>query len=270
MARHLPENKAGVLTEITGRTIGAQALLLPQPNPHRFNEIVVGVLGRALEVSPVELCGAVFTANHYHLLLVAHEQQDVSRFMHHAAGNLSKEVNRVRGRRGPLWERRYSGIVVSSEPEEQWSRLKYLISHSVKEGLCVRPYDWPGVHCARSLVTGEPLEGYWFNRTKEWAARNRGLNFGYYDFATRYEVGFAPLPAFRGLSHEEYQAKVDGLVREIEQQYAEARDGNPVAGVKKILSQDPFRAPTRVTKRSPRPLFHFMSREAERRAQGRP
>ena len=70
MARHLPENKAGLLVEITGRTIGAQALLLPQPNPHRFNEIVVGVLGRALEVSPVELCGAVFTANHYHMLIV--------------------------------------------------------------------------------------------------------------------------------------------------------------------------------------------------------
>ena len=128
MPRHLPENKTGVLTEVTGRTIGGQALLLPRPNPQRFNEIIVGVLGRALAVSPVELCGAVFAANHFHLLLVAHEQQDVSRFMHHAAGNLTKEVNRVRGRRGPMWDRRYTGIVVSPEPEAQWSRLKYLVS----------------------------------------------------------------------------------------------------------------------------------------------
>ena len=262
MPRHLPENEAGVLIEVTGRTIGGQALLLPQPNPRRFNEIIVGVLGRALEVSPIELCAAVFTANHHHLLLVAHEQQDVSRFMHHAAGNLTKEVNRVRGRRGPMWERRYSSIVVSSEPEAQWSRLKYLVSHSVKEGLCRSPFDWPGVHCARSLVSGEPLEGYWFNRTKEWAARNRGLNFGYYDYATRYQVDLAPLPAFRGLSDAEYRRKAAGLVREIEEEYAEVRDGNPVAGVEKILRQDPFRAPTRAPKRSPRPLFHFKSREA--------
>ena len=35
-----------------------------------------------------------------------------------------------------------------------------------------------------------------------------------------------------------------------------------MAGVEKILSQDPFRAPTREPKRSPKPLFHFTSREA--------
>ena len=67
-ARFIPENKDGVLVEITSRTIGARALLLPTPNPRRFNEIVVGVIGRALEVSPLDLCSAVFLANHAHIL----------------------------------------------------------------------------------------------------------------------------------------------------------------------------------------------------------
>jgi hypothetical protein len=75
--------------EVTGRTIGAQALMVPAPEPRRFNEIVVGVMGRAQEVSPLELSAAVFTANHYHLLAVVHEQQELSRFMHHMAGNLT-------------------------------------------------------------------------------------------------------------------------------------------------------------------------------------
>ena len=163
----LPENDAGVLVEVTSRTIGAQALLVPAPDPRRFNEIVVGVMGRALEVSPLELCAAVFLANHFHLLAIVHEQQDLSRFMHHLAGNLSKEVGRIRQRTGPMWARRYDGIVVSDEPGAQWSRLKYLLSHSVKEGLCVSPLDWPGVHCAKALVHGEKLEGVWFNRSKE-------------------------------------------------------------------------------------------------------
>ena len=123
-----PQNEDGVLVEVTGRTIGAQALLVPAPEPRRFNEIVVGVMGRALEVSPLELNGAVFLANHFHLLLTVHEQQELSRYMHHLAGNLSKEIGRIRQRTGPMWARRYDGIVVSDEPEVQWNRLRYLLS----------------------------------------------------------------------------------------------------------------------------------------------
>ena len=51
--RYIPENRDGVLVEVTVRTIGARALLVPAPNPRIFNEVVVGVIGRALEVAPV-------------------------------------------------------------------------------------------------------------------------------------------------------------------------------------------------------------------------
>jgi hypothetical protein len=46
------------------------------------------------------------------------------------------------------------------------------------------------------------------------------------------------------------------LLVEIQEEGERARGGNPVAGVEKILSQNPFEPPTRRTKRSPRPLFH--------------
>ena len=262
-ARFIPENKTGVLVEVTCRTIGARALLVPSPDPRRFNEVVLGVMGRALEVSPLELCSAVWTANHYHLLCVVHDQQELSRFMHHLGCNISKEIGgRIRKLRGSFWERRYDGIVVSHEPEAQWQRLKYHLSHSVKEGLCESPLDWPGVHAAKALVHGEPLEGYWWNRSKEWAATNRGLEFGRYDFATRYLVGFAPLPAFRHLSPEDYQDRVAELIGEIEKEGERKRDGNSVAGTEKILNQNPYEPPTRKTKRSTKPLFHVASRQA--------
>ncbi len=261
--RFLPENRDGALVEITCRTIGARALLTPEPEPRCFNEAVLGVFGRALEVSPLELCGVVVLANHLHALAVVHEQQELSRFMQHLGANLSKEVGgRLRDWRGAFWERRYDGIVVSDEPEAQWARLRYLLSNSVKEGLVESPLKWPGVHAARALVHGEPLEGYWFNRTKEWAARHRGLNYGRYDFATRYLIDFAPLPAFRHLSPEAYQEKVAELVCEIEEEGELARAGNPVAGVEKILGQDPYEPPTLRTKRSTKPSFHVKSREA--------
>ena len=99
--------------------------------------------------------------------------------------------------------------------------------------------EWPGVHAAKALVHGEPLEGFWFNRSKEWSAKNRGKDFGRYDFATRYLIHFAQLPAFRHLSPEAYQDRIAQLIREIEQEGETKRDGNPVAGVEKILSQLP-------------------------------
>ncbi len=261
--RFIPENKDGVLVEVTGRVIGARSMLVPSPDPSRFNEIVVGVMGRALQVSPLELCSAVWTANHWHGLLVVRDQQQLSRFMHHVAGNISKEIGgRLRNWRGAFWERRYDGIVVSDEPEVQWRRLKYHLSHGVKEGLVESPLRWPGVHAARALVYGEPMEGHWFNRSKEWSARNRGLDVGRYDFATRYRVNFAPLPAFRELTPEHYQAKVAGLIREIEQEGEDRRCGDEVAGIEKILSQNPYEPPTRKTKRSTKPLFHVASKQA--------
>ncbi len=273
--RFIPKNKDGVLVEISGRAIGACALLVPAPNPRRFNEMIVGGMGRALEVARgrsrgtddeagarIDLRACVWTANHYHILAVVHRQQELSRFMHHLAGNVSKEVNRIRGRRGTLWERRYDQIVVSDEPDAQWKSLKYLLSHGVKEQLCESPLDWPGVHAARSLVHGESLEGFWWNRTREWAARNRGQKVGAYDFATRYLVDFAQLPAFRELSAEQYQDKIADLIREIEEEGRRTRAGNPVAGVEKILSLNPFEPPTRKTKRSAKPHFRAESKQA--------
>jgi hypothetical protein len=124
------------------------------------------------------------------------------------------------------------------------------------------PLRWPGVHAAKALVHGEALEGYWFSRSKEWSARNRGLDVGRYDFATRYLVGFAQLPAFRHLTAEAYQDKLAGLIREIEEEGEERRGDDEVAGVERILGQNPYEPPTRKTKRSTKPRFHVASKQA--------
>ena len=260
-ARYIPKTKDGVLVEVSCRAIGGRALLTPGPNPFKFNELVAGVMGRALEISPrLDLCSAIVASNHYHLLCIVREQQSLTRFMAHFGCNLSKEVGRLRGWRGAMWERRYDAIVVAAEAE--WARLKYSLAHGTKEGLVESPVDWPGIHAARQLVHGEPLEGCWFSRSKEWAARNRGLEYGTYDFATRYSIQLAQLPSLRHLSPKEYQDRVAGLIREIEDEGERKRNGNPVAGVEKILSLNPLEPPTRVTKRSPKPLFHVASKEA--------
>jgi hypothetical protein len=48
---------------------------------------------------------------------------------------------------------------VSDEPEAQRGRLKYILSHGVKEFLVEKVREWPGVHAARALLDDEPMEG---------------------------------------------------------------------------------------------------------------
>jgi hypothetical protein len=105
------------------------------------------------------------------------------------------------------------------------------------------------------------MEGYWWNRTKEWAAERRGETVGTYDYATRYLVELAPLPCFRHLSAEEYQDKVAELIREIEEEGRQDRGERPVLGVEAASRQDPFEPPTYRTKKSPRRQFHGATKE---------
>lgn len=61
--RFVPENKEGVLVEVSCRTIGGLALLRPS---RKLPEVIAGVLGRALELSPLEIVALFFASNHWH------------------------------------------------------------------------------------------------------------------------------------------------------------------------------------------------------------
>ena len=95
--RFIPENSDGVLIEVSCRTLEALPLLRPS---RRLNEIAVGVIGRALEISPLGICGFSFLSSHYHMLLSVDDQQQLSCFMEHLQSNLSRPpLRRDRGER---------------------------------------------------------------------------------------------------------------------------------------------------------------------------
>jgi hypothetical protein len=136
-------------------------------------------------------------------------------------------------------------------------RPRYLLSHGVKEGLVAHARDWPGVHCVRELLAGEAIRGLWFNRTAEYAARNRGEDFDRLKYATEQTFELTPLPCWSHLSAEAYQERVASLVTEIESQAAAelAKMGREPLGVSAILRQHPHTRPSR-TKKSSAPFYH--------------
>jgi hypothetical protein len=231
------------LVEVTTRTIQGRRLLRPSP---AVNELVAGVLGRAQRLYGVEVCAFVFVSSHYHLLARVADAKQLARFMRYLNSNLARKVGRLAGWRDRIWSRRYQAIVVSSEEAAQVERLRYLLSHGVKEGLVESVRDWPGVSCVQALTTGETVKGYWFDQTQEYAARRRGEDFDRYRYANEEELTLSPLPCWADLSDKMMQQCVAALIAEIEAEAAahRRRTGSQVLGASAVRGQHPFDRPS--------------------------
>ena len=260
LLRFVPEG--GSLVEVTVRTFQSRFLLRPSS---ALNEVVGGVLGRAQAQFPVRCHAAVFLSNHFHLLLSVDDAEQLANFMEYVNSNLAREINRLYRRKGAVWGRRYQAILVSEEEKAQVERLLYNVGHGVKEGLVAHALDWPGIHSVREMLTGEPIRGYWFDRTKEYAARNRGEDFGRMKYATAETFELTPLPCWAHVAPEAYRQRVADLVEEIESEAAAelAKSGRVPLGVDGVLRQSPEARPVR-SKKSPAPLYHAATRAVRR------
>ena len=258
--RYIPDG--GALVEVTCRTLQGRFLLRPS---RALNEIIVGVLGRAQRLNPVRICAFTFLSTHFHLLLEVDDAQQLAKFMGHLNSNLAREVGRLTGWREKIWSRRYQAIIVSTEEAAQIDRLRYVLAHGVKEDLVPKLRDWPGVHAVRALLDGEDLEGLWFDRTQEYAARRRGETFERLKYASTETVTLSSLPCWKHLSPEAYRSRIAQLVEEIESEAAtrRANTGRKPLGVTAVRAQDPHARPQKL-KRSPAPLFHAMSQKIHR------
>ena len=261
--RYLPPEGSG-LVEVTCRTLQGRFLLTPRTE---LNEIILGALGRAQELYPVDICAFAFASNHFHLLLRRESTHRMAQFMGHFNSNLAREAGRLAHWREKFWGRRYQAIPVSEEEAAQRERLRYILAHGCKEDLVERLRDWPGVSAVRALLEEEPLQGYWFDRTREHADRRRGLAFERLSHATPYTVHLEPLPCWEHLSRDEYQQRIAEIVDDIESQAALRRQLHDLSaspkGPEAIQTQEPHEAPEKL-KKSPAPPFHAASRKVRR------
>jgi REP element-mobilizing transposase RayT len=257
--RFVPEQ---ALVEVTARTVQRRFLLRPTAG---LREIFVGILARAAALYDVDIHAFVVLSTHLHCLLTPATAHDLAGFMRYLLTNLSKEAGRLHRWRGALFERRYQAILVTDEELAQAGRLRYLLAHGVKESLVDRVGDWPGAHCAESLATGSPCTGVWFDRRREWVARERGEEHTPDAFATHYQLALEPLPCWRHLPPERVRELVAAMVAEIEQQAAARHhaEGTQPLGITGVLRQNPHRHPPRAA-RSPAILVHAATRKARR------
>src|SRR5690349_5493482 len=200
--RYMPE--AVRLVHVTCRAIQGRYLFTPS---QRLNDIALGVFGRAQRKHPIRICVLVVMSTHIHLLVDLGSVERLADFMEYGCSKLAREVNRLTGWSGPVFERRYTMIPVSNEEAAQVDVLKYVIGHGVKEGLVERVDEWPGIHSAQARLRGEPLTGHWFSRKDEYAAQRRGENFEPLEYATEETVALSPIPSWKHLAAEDYRER---------------------------------------------------------------
>src|SRR3982751_460510 len=258
--RYVPQSRT--LVSITNRTIQGRYLLRPGPS---FDDIFLGILGRFQRLHRMDIAAATVLSTHFHLLLIVDDAQEVSEFMRDLQSNTAREVNRLTDWQGTVFDHRYSMIVVTDEEAAQVERLRYVLANGVKENLVERVCQWPGVHSAEALMHGTPLEGHWFDRTRQHAARNQSEELSREEYAFAESVVFSPIPCWAHLPADRYRERMKNLVEEVDAEAALARrqSGAGVLGVEAILAQDPQARPTSLA-RSPAPLVHAATKAARK------
>ncbi len=232
-ARYFRED---VPLHVISRTIQGFGLLVPRGD---LNKIIVGVVARALtNYSSVRIYALVVLSNHIHAM-VRGKPGEVSNFI----GFVKREISRRWGPKvnwqGTMWDEYESSALPTAA--SQVNCLRYILSQGVKEGLVARPEQWPGVHCAHSLMTGEPLRGIWLDGTsygrrldKAKRAKNpRPVDRA--DYEQDSEFSFETIPAWDGCDENECRRRVRALVEEIVIEGQRLRGGKRPLGKRKIL-----------------------------------
>ena len=238
----------GEIYLVTMRCFQGRFLLRPS---EQTNDVLGGVLARAVRLSGVELFAFTFASNHMHLLVRA-PRGNLPRFMQHLATNISKKVGFLAGWRGAFWERRYSAQPVLDEEALQ-DRLRYLLAHGPKEGLVRKCAEWPGLSSLKLLLVRRPRRFRWFDWTRRSSSRVASRKRSRFDdcWAEPEELVLAPLPSTmlrtRGAIGRFLQRATQAIEMEA------ARTHRRVLGVSGVLLQHPQHRPDRL-ERKPRPF----------------
>src|SRR6201985_3480238 len=125
---------------ITSRTIQSRFLMAPSD---KTNELIGGILARAVRQCQVELFAYVVTSNHFHAMVRAPSAIAMSKFMQRLQSNIAVKVGRLVGWRGRFFARRYSAEPIVDEGA-QVERLAHILCPGGKGGLLSRSQERRG------------------------------------------------------------------------------------------------------------------------------
>lgn len=224
------------LFEVTLSVADRRCLLRPDA---RCVALIDGVIGRAQALFDFELYAYEWLSTHGHLFIGVRDLATKARVMQHIGTNISKEINRLRKRSGPVFAGRCRAIQIADEATAV-ARLKYVIGQATAAQVVARPVETPFASANPTLLSGRPIVGAWVDRDAMYQAGAPAS--AEEDFTEWYTIEIAQLPHLVG-APEDYRALCRRLADEVAE---EARTERAATG-KRLQSAEVARAlaPTR-------------------------
>ena len=219
------------------------------------NRIILGCLARQVALHKIELFAFVFMSNHFHMLLSA-PFLNLSAFMRDFQSAVARELNRLHGREGKFFERRFSSEPVLDD-EAFVDKLGYTLNNPCQADLVRHVADWPGMSSWDYHNTGESMQGKWLNRKELRRLRRKEPDTPEEAAYETYELELSTPPIYEGLERTQAQQKICEVVDDAARKLQEARAKRRIkcAGPEKILARHWSDRP-RDPKKSIRPLCH--------------
>ena len=118
---------------------------LPFPPNDLINSLTLGILARAQELYPVEICHYVFLSNHFHLILRVINPDNVPKFVGYLKGEMAHMVNKLLSRkRKTVFNREYDSPKFLT-PEDIKKYIKYLYLNPATSNLESSIKKYPGL-----------------------------------------------------------------------------------------------------------------------------
>ena len=138
---------------------------LPLVSSLVLNLIIWGILARARSMYQVRVCHFIFMFNHFHMLLVVDNPEDVSNFVGYVKGEIAHAVNQLLGRRRKtLWAEGYdSPIFLTAADVRRY--ITYIYANPAKANLVDTIDDYPGVSSWQMFIRDTHLSAHkWIRR----------------------------------------------------------------------------------------------------------
>lgn len=118
---------------------------LPFIASHLMNFLLSGILARAQELYPVKVCHYIFLANHFHMLLVIENPEDISRFIGYVKAESAHVVNRLLNRRQrTIWTDGYDSPLVLTV-KDALDVITYIYLNPSRSSLVAKIEEYPGI-----------------------------------------------------------------------------------------------------------------------------
>ncbi len=222
-----------------------------------LNQRVGFWFGRALRRFPGIHAHAIYVASNHIHAVVTDLDGSLSAFFGYFFGQLAKDVNAFRDRRGPVFHRRFSAEPILDD-DAVCERIAYLVCNPMIDRLTHDWREWPGVLLWTKL---DQPEIYRFRRPSEpdqRVASSRATRAGKHakeeeDCFDEEIVAISPVDDADGRVLD--PQRIAHAVHRRAQALREQHRGKPALGVKRILRQA-FNDAPKQSDDSPRPLCH--------------